>query len=152
MVSNDKSICQNCGSKLKRYDKVSRIVRTKGGKTSWIEIERFRCPVCGQIHRELPDYIFPYKQYEAEVIRGVLEGFITCETYGYEDYPCPISIGVGLRRMNMKICMIISISLMKKWEEMVRRRKLCRKSTNYPFINQHILKKISRRNQSWNRL
>lgn len=67
-------------------------------------------------------------------------------------YPCPISIGDGLRRMNMKICMIISISLMKKWEEMVRRRKLCRKSTNYPFINQHILKKISRRNQSWNRL
>lgn len=55
MVSNDKSICQNCGSKLKRYDKVSRIVRTKGGKTSWIEIERFRCPVCGQIHRELVD-------------------------------------------------------------------------------------------------
>ena len=85
MVSNDKSICQNCGSKLKRYDKVSRIVRTKGGKTSWIEIERFRCPVCGQIHRELPDYVFPYKQYEAEVIRGVLEGFITCETYGYEE-------------------------------------------------------------------
>lgn len=92
MVSNDKSICQNCGSKLKRYDKVSRIVRTKGGKTSWIEIERFRCPVCGQIHRELPDYIFPYKQYEAEVIRGVLEGFITCETYGYEDYPCEMTM------------------------------------------------------------
>lgn len=92
MVSNDKSICQNCGSKLKRYDKVSRIVRTKGGKTSWIEIERFRCPVCGQIHRELPDYIFPYKQYEAEVIRGVLEGFITCETYGYEDYLCVYSL------------------------------------------------------------
>ena len=40
----------------------------------------------------------------------------------------------------------------EKWEEMVRRRKLCQKSTNYPFINQHILKKISRRNQSWNRL
>lgn len=38
MVSNDKSICQNCGSKLKRYDKVSRIVRTKGGKTSWIDL------------------------------------------------------------------------------------------------------------------
>ena len=92
MVSNDKSICQNCGSKLKRYDKVSRIVRTKGGKTSWIEIERFRCPVCGQIHRELPDYIFPYKQYEAEVIRGVVEGFITCETYGYEDYPCEMTM------------------------------------------------------------
>ncbi|MEQ2698093.1 DUF6431 domain-containing protein, partial [Hungatella hathewayi] len=43
-------------------------------------------------HRELPDYIFPYKQYEAEVIRGVLEGFITCETYGYEDYPCEMTM------------------------------------------------------------
>ena len=70
----------------------SKKMRLKGGKTSWIEIERFRCPVCGQIHRELPDYIFPYKQYEAEVIRGVLEGFITCETYGYEDYPCEMTM------------------------------------------------------------
>ena len=46
----------------------------------------------GQIRRELPDYISPYKQYEAEVIRGVLEGFITCETYGYEDYPCEMTM------------------------------------------------------------
>lgn len=38
------------------------------------------------MHRELPDFIFPYKQYEAEIIIGVLEGFITCETLGFEDY------------------------------------------------------------------
>lgn len=92
MVSDEKLTCRNCGAIVKRYDKVSRIVRTKGGKTSRVKVERFRCPACGQIHRELPGYIFPYKQYEVEVIRGVLEGFITCETYGYEDYPCEMTM------------------------------------------------------------
>ena len=86
MVSNEELTCRNCGARLKRYDNVLRIVRIKGRKTSWVKVNRFRCPSCGQIRRELPDYISPYKQYEAEVIRGVLEGFITCETYGYEDY------------------------------------------------------------------
>ena len=42
--------------------------------------------------QRIADYISPYKQYEAEVIRGVLEGFITCETYGYEDYPCEMTM------------------------------------------------------------
>lgn len=31
---------------------------------------------------------FPYKQYEAELISGVLEGLITVETLDFEDYPC----------------------------------------------------------------
>jgi hypothetical protein len=44
------------------------------------------------MHRELPDYILPYKQYEIEVIMGVLEGLITCETLGYEDYPCEMTM------------------------------------------------------------
>lgn len=97
-----KSICHDCGIKLKRYDKVSRIVRTKGGNFSWIEIERFRCPNCGQIRRKLPDYIFPYKQYDADLIRGVLEGFITCETYGYEDYPSEITMKRWRNSLNLK--------------------------------------------------
>ena len=92
MVSDEKLTSRNCGARVKRYDHVSRIIRTKGRKTSRVKVERFRCPLCRQIHRELPDYIFPYKQYEAEVIRGVLEGFITCETYGYEDYPCEMTM------------------------------------------------------------
>ena len=73
MVSNEELTCRNCGARLKRYDNVLRIVRIKGRKTSWVKVNRFRCPSCGQIRRELPDYISPYKQYEAEVIRGVLE-------------------------------------------------------------------------------
>lgn len=85
-------LCSICGNKLRYYDSVPRVMRTKNRYTIWIKVQRFRCPSCGRIHRKLPDYIFPYKQYEAEVIRGVLEGFITCETYGYEDYPCEMTM------------------------------------------------------------
>ncbi len=92
MVTHDESTCPDCGGKLKYYDQVPRIVRTKRRNTSWIKIRRFRCSKCGHLHRELPDDIFPYKQYEAEVIRGVIEGLITCETIGYEDYPCEMTM------------------------------------------------------------
>ena len=92
MVSNNESTCPNCDGKLKYYDKVNRIVRSKRRSTKWITIRRMKCQVCGGLHRELPDDIFPYKQYEAEIIRGVLEGFITPETIGFEDYPCEMTM------------------------------------------------------------
>ena len=44
------------------------------------------------LHRELTELLFPYKQYESEVITGVLEGLITCETIGFEDYPCEMTM------------------------------------------------------------
>ena len=87
MVSVDVSICPKCGGALKYYGMVPRIVRTKNRATSWVKIRRLRCSECGAFHRELPELIFPHKQYEAEVILGVLEGLITCETIGFEDYP-----------------------------------------------------------------
>ena len=92
MTSDAQLFCPNCGGRLKYYDKVSRIVRTKARKSRWIKVQRFRCCHCGRIHRELPDFIFPYKQYETEIIRGVLEGYITSETLGYEDYPCEMTM------------------------------------------------------------
>lgn len=63
-------------------------MRTKGRKTTYLTIKRYRCIVCGTIHRKLPDDILPFKQYEAELIKGVAEGLITSDTLGYEDYPC----------------------------------------------------------------
>lgn len=92
MISNNESVCPCCGGQLKYYDTVKRIVRTKRRATSNVKIRRFRCSNCKSIHRELPDFIFPYKQYEAEVILGVLEGFITSETLGFEDYPCEMTM------------------------------------------------------------
>ena len=92
MVSLDSMVCPNCGHDLKYYDSVSRIVRTRGRITDRVRIRRFKCSNCNKIHREIPDDIYPYKQYESEIIRGVLEGYITSDTYGYEDYPCAMTM------------------------------------------------------------
>lgn len=92
MIQLGGTICPTCGGELKYYDRVRRIVRTKGRKTGHIRLRRYRCVACKAMHRELPNYIFPYKQYEVEVIRGVLSGFITSDTIGYEDYPCEMTM------------------------------------------------------------
>lgn len=88
MIAINEKKCPKCGGDLKQYDKVIRIVRTKRRVTNNVEVRRLKCLRCGSIHRELPNYIYPYKQYEFEVIRGVLEGIITPETLGFEDFPC----------------------------------------------------------------
>lgn len=104
MVTHDVSTCPDCDGALKYYDRVPRIVRSKLRNTRWIKIRRLRCIRCGRLHRELPDDIFPYKQYESEIIRGVIEGFITCETIGYEDYPCEMTM---IRWMAQKIHLLL---------------------------------------------
>ena len=88
MIRVGEQTCPKCGQVLEYHDTVRRIVRSKGRLTKTVYIRRLRCQVCNGLHRELRETIFPYKQYEAEVIRGVLEGFITSDTLGYENYPC----------------------------------------------------------------
>lgn len=73
---------------MKHYDSVPRNLRTKHRAIKRIFVERKMCNYCGTIHRVIPDVAFPYKQYEAELISGVVEGLITAETLGFEDYPC----------------------------------------------------------------
>lgn len=85
---------------MKYYDKVKRIVRTKGRKKYYVKLKRFRCTDCGKVHRALPEGIMPYKQYEAEVIMGVLEGIITSDTLGFEDYPCETTMVRWLMEFN----------------------------------------------------
>lgn len=88
MIFGDKTICPICGYDLKYYDSVNRKVKSKKGKIKIIRLKRFQCFFCSGIHRQIPNNIIPYKQYDSEIIFGVLDGFITSYTYGYEDYPC----------------------------------------------------------------
>lgn len=92
MVTTEQSVCPKCGGALKYYDSVPRLVRTKNRETWKVPMRRLRCKRCGAVHRELSERLFPYKQYEAEVILGVLDGIITYETIGFEDYPCEITM------------------------------------------------------------
>lgn len=92
MTIDDVSICPDCGGDLKYYDKVKRIIRVKGGAKLWVNVKRFKCSSCKRLRRALPNSIFPYKHYEAEIINGVVNGFITSETLGFEDYPCEMTM------------------------------------------------------------
>lgn len=92
MVSNNQSNCPKCGGELKYYDSVKRIVRTKMRITKKVIIRRLKCKHCGSLHRELPCFLLPYKQYETEVILGVIEGVISSSILGFEDYPCEMTM------------------------------------------------------------
>lgn len=92
MIKENELICPNCGKNLKRHDCVKRHYRTKGGVRKYILVERMKCIDCGKIHRVIPDFLCAYKHYEKEIISGVLEGLITSDTIGYEDFPCEMTM------------------------------------------------------------
>lgn len=100
MIKINEKYCPICKNKLKYYDSVKRIVKTKSGKTKKIVIRRLRCSSCKSLHRELPGSILPYKEYESEIIMGVIEGLITPETLGYEDYPCEMTMHRWMNEKN----------------------------------------------------
>lgn len=60
----------------------------EGQECRTYKIRRLECKPCGKLHRELPDCLVPYKQYAAEVISGVLDGFVTPDDEDSANYPC----------------------------------------------------------------
>lgn len=84
--------CGKCNGELKRYDSVWRMIKRKGGEKKKILVERFRCSDCGSVKRNLPDYIYPYKHYESDIIDGVIEGLIDSDTLGFENFPCDMTM------------------------------------------------------------
>ena len=74
------------------HDHVKRTVRGMYGTKTNIYIERTKCTSCGRVRRVLPENILPHKQYDKEIVNGVKEGLITCETLGFEDYPCELTM------------------------------------------------------------
>lgn len=84
--------CTICGGDLKHYDTVNRMLRRKGGRKEIVKVNRYRCIKCHSIHRKLPSCLYPYKQYETDIIDGVREGLIDSSTLGFEDYPSDSTI------------------------------------------------------------
>lgn len=92
MIFENENVCPACGGTLKYYDKTNRFIRGKFGAKRSVTIERYRCQCCSRTHRRFPSYIFPFKQYESDIIIGVVEDLITNETLGFEDYPCELTM------------------------------------------------------------
>lgn len=90
--SNEVHLCPFCHVPLVYRDRVKRIVRSRDGVKTVYMIRRLKCPSCQAMHRELPDFMVPYRHYCKDVIDGVLRGQITPETIGYEDYPSELTM------------------------------------------------------------
>ncbi|MCD8372223.1 MAG: DUF6431 domain-containing protein [Clostridia bacterium] len=102
MINITEDICPLCHGLLKYYDSVERIALTKFRKEQKFYIKRYKCVNCGKLHREIPDFIFPYKHYEKEIIIGVVEGLITENVIGFEDYPCDVTINRWKSTIDLK--------------------------------------------------
>jgi hypothetical protein len=92
MVTINTTACPDCGGSLKPIGYVDRIVRCERGHIKWIKIKRLICCSCGKIHRELPEYLYPYKHYRADIIDGMIDDIITSYDTDYEDYPCETTV------------------------------------------------------------
>ena len=92
MNRENNSKCKSCGATAKYHDTVKRMQKGKSGIKKYLYVPRFRCEGCGEIHRKLPEGLYPHKHYEAEIINGVVDRVITPETLGYEDYPCEMTM------------------------------------------------------------
>ena len=80
--------CPCCSGDLIYRDRRRRIMRTFGGKASYIQLRRLRCLACRRLHLELPDCLVPQKHYALEVVEDVLDGASTPEDESTENYPC----------------------------------------------------------------
>ena len=72
--NKDAPMCPECGVLMSGYDHRKRKAIGADGKPRIFLIRRLRCPVCRQIHAEIPDSLIPYKHYASEVIKTVQQG------------------------------------------------------------------------------
>jgi len=98
MIRESDEVCPICGGSLSPYGFRNRYVRGKYGKRRIVKVKRCKCECCGVVHNELPDFIIPYIRYETAIVTGVVDGFITCETLGFEDYPSELTMRRWLQK------------------------------------------------------
>ena len=90
VISEEDTICPECGSPLCRRDRKLRVHKEAGGKKSWFAINRLKCTneKCQRLHNELPDCMIPYKHYGSDIIEDVVDEVIGADDPGTENYPC----------------------------------------------------------------
>jgi len=64
--------CPCCGELLFVIGSRPRVWYQSSGERSKLIIRRLRCVSCLKIHHELPEFLVPYKRYDAESIEGVV--------------------------------------------------------------------------------
>lgn len=90
VISEESSLCPECGSSLCKRDRRKRVYKEEGGKKSWYSIRRLKCTneKCGRLHNELPDCFVPFKHYSSKIIENVVDEAVGPDDLETEDYPC----------------------------------------------------------------
>ena len=74
IISLEENRCPKCSGHMKVKDYRERQGWTKYGDKPHYLLRRLQCKECGAIHIELPYFLYPYKRYNAEAIKSVLNG------------------------------------------------------------------------------
>jgi len=72
VVSQEQIPC-TCGGHLAFKEYRLRIVRLPSEDAEFIEIRVLYCVDCGKSHRELPDFLLPYKHYTAQTVEAAVD-------------------------------------------------------------------------------
>lgn len=91
VICQEMPVCPKCGKPLVLRDHRRRIHRLAGGKKEWYMIPRMECinKECPcKIHSCIPDNMSPHKHYDAGLIEDVIDGVLSSDDIGTEDYPC----------------------------------------------------------------
>jgi hypothetical protein len=64
--------CPCCLGELTVKGSRPRVWYQSSGERSKLIIRRLYCETCKKIHHELPDFLVPYKRYDAESIEGIV--------------------------------------------------------------------------------
>lgn len=75
-------VCPICGKPMKSHGRCRRYLRISGEKRITLSLRVFFCPECKRYHRELPDYITPYKHLSTEMISEIYDDK---ESYDIDD-------------------------------------------------------------------
>ncbi|WP_240697229.1 DUF6431 domain-containing protein [Sporolactobacillus sp. THM19-2] len=90
--------CPCCGEKLNVIGSRRRNYRERSGEKKVLVIRRLRCTDCQKIHHELPDFLVPYKRYQADCLEKALSEPETCDIaadnamiYRWEKWFCALA-------------------------------------------------------------
>jgi len=64
--------CPCCGERLEVIGSRNRKYLNSAGEQVKLRIRRLRCGTCRKIHHELPDFLAPYKRYQATCVENVV--------------------------------------------------------------------------------
>lgn len=73
VTSKEKHNCPVCNGVLAGIGSVKRHIRDENSEKVWCRIDRTKCKECKKTHNMLPDFMIPYKHYEAKIIETVID-------------------------------------------------------------------------------